>query len=101
MHSVRFRSGLCVFLEILLVHMLWAEVYEVGPGRAFANIGDVPWESLAEGDTVRVHWRALPYREKWVICRTGTEARQIVVSGVPNPDGRLPVVDGRDATTIR
>ena len=34
-----------------------------------------------------------------MICRTGTADRKIVVRGVPNAQGALPVVDGRDATT--
>ncbi len=74
--------------------------FQVGPGPGMlANIGDVPWESLAPGDRVLIHWRAEPYREKWVICRRGTAAEPIVVSGVPGPGGELPVIDGRDATT--
>ncbi len=32
-----------------------ATIYEVGPGKAYANIGDVPWESLEAGDTVLDH----------------------------------------------
>ena len=78
-----------------------AAVHEVGPGRGLASIGDVPWESLQPGDEVRVHWRPEPYREKWVICRRGTAAEPITVRGVRGPDGALPVIDGRDATTRR
>jgi len=48
---------------------------------------------------VLIHWRAEPYREKWVLCRRGTEQSPIVVSGVPGPGGELPVIDGRDAVT--
>ena len=48
--------------------------YDVGPGQPYAAIGDVPWESLAPGDRVRIHWRAAPYKEKWVIARRGTAA---------------------------
>ena len=44
-----------------------AITYEVGDGLDYSAIGDVPWESLAEGDVVRIHWRATPYAEKWVI----------------------------------
>jgi hypothetical protein len=74
--------------------------YEVGDGPGMLPaIGDVPWESLEPGDRVLIHWRAEPYREKWVLCRRGTEHAPIVVSGVPGPSGELPVIDGRDATT--
>ena len=74
--------------------------YEVGPGAGMlASIGEVPWESLGAGDRVLIHWRATPYAEKWVLCRRGTAAAPIVISGVPGPAGQLPVIDGRDAVT--
>lgn len=88
-----------------LLSILWlasgahSTVYDVGPGRALSAIGEVPWESLNAGDTVRIFWREEPYAEKWVIARQGTEDAPITVSGVPNSDGDLPVIDGRDATT--
>jgi hypothetical protein len=89
---------------LVIVIMLWAgplyaATYEVGPGRPYASIGAVPWESLQAGDTVLIHWRSTPYREKWVISRQGTAAAPITVRGVPGPYGELPVVDGSGATT--
>jgi hypothetical protein len=76
-----------------------AAVYEVGPERPFEAVGAVPWEALEPGDTVRIHYRPEPYREKWVICRAGTQQRPITVRGVPGPEGQLPIIDGRDAVT--
>ncbi len=76
-----------------------AVVYEVGTGKALATIGAVPWETLRPGDSVRIHWRAKPYHEKWVICTRGTKEQPITISGVPGPEGQLPVIDGQDATT--
>jgi hypothetical protein len=76
-----------------------ATIYEVGDGQAYASIGAVPWESLAAGDEVRIHWRATPYQEKWVIAAQGTAADPVVVRGIPAPDGALPVIDGNGATT--
>ena len=64
-----------------------------------ASISDVPWESLVAGDRVLIHWRSTSYKEKWVICRSGTAESPIVVSGVPGPAGQLPVIDGSDAVT--
>jgi len=92
-------GALGAFLWATAVGSAHAEVYEVGPGRPFANIGDVPWESLAAGDTVLIHWREAPYHEKWVVGRQGTEKLPILISGVPGPKGELPVIDGRNATT--
>lgn len=76
-----------------------AATYEVGPGKTFANIGDVPWELLQPGDTVLIYWRSTPYKEKWVICRQGTAAAPITVRGVAGAGGELPVIDGNGATT--
>jgi len=76
-----------------------AAVFEVGPGKPYASIGAVAWESLQPGDTVLIHWRAAPYKEKWVIGRQGTAANPITVRGVPGPSGQLPVIDGSGATT--
>ena len=76
-----------------------ASVYEVGPGKPYASIGAVPWESLLAGDTVLIHWRSTAYKEKWVLCRQGTQSAPITVRGVPGPNGELPIIDGNGATT--
>ena len=74
--------------------------YEVGEGPGMLTaISDVPWESLAPGDRVLIHWRATAYEEKWVVCRRGTAEAPIIIRGVPGPGGALPVIDGRDAVT--
>lgn len=88
-----------VVLLFVCVSAAQAATYEVGPGKDYANIGDVPWESLQPGDTVLIHWRSTPYREKWVICRQGTAASPIEVRGVPDAGGELPVIEGDGATT--
>src|SRR5689334_12521312 len=76
-----------------------ATTYEVGPGKPLANVGDVPWESLAAGDTVLIYARPTPYREKWVISRAGTAAQPITVRGVADASGNLPVISGDGAAT--
>lgn len=77
----------------------WPNDYHVGPGESHLAIGDVPWEILQPGDRVYIHWRSENYKEKWVIGRSGTAAAPILVSGVPGPEGQLPVIDGVNATT--
>lgn len=76
-----------------------AATYEVGPGRGLERIGEVPWHTLAPGDVVLIHWRAEPYREKWVICAQGTESAPITVRGVANENGDRPVIDADGAVT--
>jgi hypothetical protein len=73
--------------------------FSVGPGQRYENIGDVPFESLTAGDTVRILWREQPYREKMMVSGQGTADNPIRVCGVPGPDGQLPVIDGQNATT--
>ncbi len=84
---------------VLGVSYLQGAEYRVGPGQPLATPGAVPWESLQPGDTVLIHWREEPYRDKWVICGAGTAEAPIRIRGVPDPNGRLPVIDGRDAAT--
>lgn len=72
--------------------------YAVGPGQTYAAIGDVPWATLVAGDSVRIFWRDEPYHEKFLIQGHGTQDAPIVVCGVAGPDGRLPVIDGENAT---
>ena len=83
---------------------LWASLspaadFNVGPGQSYPAIGDVPWESLGPGDSVYIHWRSEPYREKWVIGRSGSETAPLVISGVKGPNGELPIISGENATT--
>ncbi|MGD9854384.1 MAG: right-handed parallel beta-helix repeat-containing protein [Planctomycetaceae bacterium] len=73
--------------------------YHAGPGQALESPFEVPWHTLAAGDTVHIHWQDRPYRHKWVIAGRGTPERPIVVRGVPGPDGQLPRIDGERAVT--
>ncbi len=84
---------------LLMVADGTARVYEVGPGRALAHVNDVPWEGLEPGDEVRIHGRPEAYHAKFVLCRRGLPDRPIRVTGVPDRDGRWPVIDGREAKT--
>jgi|CXWL01.1.fsa_nt_gi hypothetical protein len=93
------RRVIVGLLPLLLSFPLTAATYDVGPGQPLAAIGQVPWATLAPGDVVRIHWRAEPYREKWVLDRRGTAAQPIVITGVPGPNGELPVISGENATT--
>lgn len=74
-------------------------MYDVGPGKAHPSIGSVPWEALGPGDTVRIHWRSKPYREKFIVFGRGTQEQPITISGVSGPQGQQPVIDGQDAST--
>ncbi|MCX7944726.1 MAG: right-handed parallel beta-helix repeat-containing protein [Deltaproteobacteria bacterium] len=98
MHKKRF------FLVFIASHLLLfkgaiAEVFEVGEGKRYLNISDVPLESIKAGDTVLIYYRKYPYKEKWVITAVGTREKPVVFRGIPDENGNLPVIDGRDAIT--
>lgn len=98
---MRFVLAATLLLSLAATRAVDAATYEVGPGKPFATPSDVPWESLQPGDVVQIHWRAEPYKDKWVICRKGTAVAPIIVRGVPNSSGVLPVIDGNGAVTRR
>ena len=76
-----------------------ATTYDVGPGKTYANVGDVPLESLTAGDTVLIYYRTTPYKEKFVIAAVGTPSAPVTIRGVLGPNGERPVLDGNGATT--
>jgi len=79
--------------------MVCAATYSVGPGQTYSSIGATPLATLQPGDTVRIHYRETPYKEKWVICRQGTAELPITFTGVAGPNGELPVIEGIGAAT--
>ncbi len=90
---------LCAAALALAATPAAATIYDVGPTQPLDAIADVPWESLQPGDLVRIHHRPEPYREKWVIGRSGTVSAPIIVRGVLGPNGERPVISGDGATT--
>lgn len=71
--------------------------YEVGPGLACTSVGAVPWDDLAAGDTVSIHYRPEPYRELILISAQGTAEAPVRVQGIAGPNGERPIIDGEDA----
>lgn len=94
-----FFSAVYFFVFLFAAVSIKAAVYEVKPNTSLDTIAEVPWATLQPGDTVLIHWKATPYKEKWVICRQGTANAPITVRGVPNANGDLPVIDGNGAVT--
>ncbi len=80
-------------------NLTFATDYHIGPGQTYNELGDIPWLTLQSGDHVFIHWRSNPYAEKLFIRVRGTEQNPIIISGVPNANGDLPVISGENATT--
>ncbi len=95
-----FPRLLCITVLVYCqIGLVYARNYQVGPSKPYARIGQVPWDSLHPGDSVLIHYRTEPYKEKWVICTKGTKNAPIVISGVPNGQGAMPIIDGNGAVT--
>ncbi len=88
-----------ILFFLMVAAVAGAAVYNVGPAQPYSDIGNVPLESLNAGDSVRIHYRTTPYREKWVIGAKGTSSNPVVFIGVPNGSGNLPIIDGNNAVT--
>jgi hypothetical protein len=73
--------------------------YQVGDGKAYTALEQVPWEALKAGDTVRIFHRAAPYAGKFLIAAQGTAAAPVRVCGVRGANGERPVIDGNGAVT--
>ena len=79
--------------------------YEVGAGKAYATISSTPAiGSLAPGSIIRI-WNTdttgsnpSTFHEYYQIASTGTPTQPIVMCGVPDSLGNLPIVDGSNAT---
>jgi hypothetical protein len=76
----------------------FTHVYDVGPGKQYAEPGDVPWENLEPSTLVRIYYRTTPYQAKWVINVAATALSPVVVLGIPEGDQR-PIISGDDAIT--
>lgn len=72
--------------------------YQVGDGSGqIASLDQVPWESLAPGDTVRIFYRAAPYRGHLLLAAAGTATAPLRVCGVKGSNGERPIIDGQNA----
>ncbi|MDB5056507.1 MAG: hypothetical protein JWM44_4557 [Bacilli bacterium] len=72
--------------------------YEVGIGQVYTKLSQVPWLKLLPCDTVNIHWQPTPYKEITFLSNRGAANKYIRITGIPGPNGELPVIDGNGAT---
>lgn len=65
----------------------------VGPGQQYADLWQVPFNTMGPGTVVKVLWQPDPYFDKVDVWQDGIE-----LMGVPNDQGQLPVLSGYDPT---
>lgn len=89
-----------VAMTLFFAGAAFGATYEVGPGMKYERITDVPLDSLEPGDIVKIHGKNEPYREKFIIRRSGTKDHPIFIRGVIK-EGKRPVIDGSNAVQIQ
>lgn len=80
--------------------------YEVGAGKQYATIQSTPAANTLEpGSIIRI-WNTdttgsnpSTYHEYYQLASSGTPTQPIILCGVPDSLGNLPVIDGSNATT--
>jgi hypothetical protein len=95
--NVLVRGAANFFASLALATTGHAATYEVGPGLLRTRLRDVPWANLQPGDFVNIHPTPGGYHEKIQISASGTAAAHIVIRGIPDATGALPVIDGQNA----
>lgn len=75
--------------------------FEVGVGKPYTELDQIPWEYLLPGDRVFVYHRATPYKNAVVITSSGAEDAWIEIIGVRDPaTGAMPILDGDEAVCV-
>lgn len=82
--------------------------YDIGPGKTYSALSQVPWSKLKGCDTVRIYTNAnnLPYHEMILLSAgtnlTPTAPTQFMrLIGIPDPvSGALPIIDGTSASQL-
>jgi len=80
---------------LLFACSLFGTVYEVGPGKQYADPVALPWTEFKDGDAIKVYWREEPYRNLFFI---GWSDFSLI--GVPGPNGQKPIIDGDGAVAV-
>lgn len=71
--------------------------FNVGPGKAYATLKDVPWLTLLPCDIVNIHYSSTPYKDIIYLASRGRHNKWITIQGVAGPNGEMPILDGTNA----
>ena len=94
---VGIRLGYTFAVWCLLLDLGFAATYEFGNDKQYSNFQEFDWDRLNPGDIVNIYRKSKPYKEKLILNCSGTKNKPIVIRGVPDKDGKLPVIDASEA----
>ncbi len=75
----------------------YTNIIEVGPGKTYKEIHDIPYSSIVKNTLVKIYYRAKPYATKVFIDVIATENERIRFQGIPDEVGNLPTLTAKNA----
>lgn len=75
------------------------QTIDVGPGKTYTELTNVPWLTLGAGDVVNIYYRATPYKTKVGVISVATAQSPFIINGVTSANCEKPVLDGNGAVT--
>lgn len=76
----------------------FANIIEVGPGKTYNEIHDIPTSSIVKNTLVKIYHREDPYRTKVFVDVIGSKDEKVRFQGIPDGNGDLPVISFENAT---
>ena len=76
----------------------YSTIIEVGPGKTYEELYDVPETNVAAGTLIKVYYRTEPYRIKAYIEVQATENAHFRIQGIPDNNGNLPIITNENST---
>lgn len=70
---------------------------EVGPGKEYEEIHNIPIENLDTNTLVKIFYREEPYRTQTFLSSGGAYNQPLRIQGIPNANGILPIVTAENA----
>lgn len=76
----------------------YSNIIEVGPGKTYQEIHDVPYGLITPGTLVKIFYRETPYLTKILLNVQASENNKVRFQGIPDNNGVLPVISFTNAT---
>jgi len=74
-------------------------IYEIGPGKKYTDLNQIPRESLQKSTLILIYYRDEPYKNKFVVNVAATENEPVVILWIADVNWNLPKIDWNGAIT--
>jgi hypothetical protein len=76
----------------------YTTIIEVGPGKTYEELYDVPESNVTAGTLIKIYYRSEPYRIKIYLKIQATETAHFRIQGIPDENGNLPIITHENST---